>query len=134
MKHFIHYTLVIPCLQPKDKLKELFRYFIKKKKRRYVEHILGRDESYLVKYFFELNINDLKLAISRCLISKLTTYILVTLSGHVFQKTIGIPIGTNYALLHVDLFVYSHETDFILAVLRKTKTLLTLELFNIFPL
>ena len=36
-----------------------------------------------------------------------------------FLKTVGIPIGTNYAHLLADWFLYSHETDFIQGLLKK---------------
>ena len=34
-------------------------------------------------------------------------------SGQSFQQTLGIPIGTNCALLLVDLFLYRYEAEFI---------------------
>ena len=39
--------------------------------------------------------------------------------GRVFQQTIGIPMGTNGAPLLADLFLYSHEADFIQEFLKK---------------
>ena len=38
--------------------------------------------------------------------------------GHVFQYTIGIPMGTNCAHL-ADLFLYLYEADFIQGLLKK---------------
>ena len=32
---------------------------------------------------------------------------------HVFQQTVGIPMGTNCAPVLADLFLYSYEADFI---------------------
>jgi hypothetical protein len=34
----------------------------------------------------------------------------VILGGRVFQQTLGIPMGTNFAPLLADLFLYSYET------------------------
>ncbi len=36
----------------------------------------------------------------------------VEFGGHVYQQTIGIPMGTNCAPLLADLFLYSYETEF----------------------
>jgi hypothetical protein len=33
--------------------------------------------------------------------------------GHVFQLSVGIPMGTNCAPLLADLFLYSYEVEFI---------------------
>jgi hypothetical protein len=38
-----------------------------------------------------------------------------------FQQTFGIPMGTNCAPLLADLFLYSHEADFIHGLLKKNK-------------
>ena len=32
-------------------------------------------------------------------------------SGRVFQQTVGIPMGTNCAQLHADLFLHSYEVS-----------------------
>ena len=37
---------------------------------------------------------------------------------HVYQQTVDIPMGTNYAPLLVDLFLYSYEADFIQGLLK----------------
>ena len=37
----------------------------------------------------------------------------VILGGRVFQQTLGIPMGTNFASLLSDLFLYSDEADII---------------------
>jgi hypothetical protein len=46
--------------------------------------------------------------------------IFIMFGGRVFQQTVGIPTGTNYVLL-VDLFLYSHEADFIQGLLKKNE-------------
>ena len=45
--------------------------------------------------------------------------------GHVFQQTVGIPMGTNFAPLLADLFLYSYEADFIWGLPKKNKRTLT---------
>ena len=45
--------------------------------------------------------------------------IFVMFDGRVFQQTIGIPMGTNCALLLADLFIYSYKADFIQGLLKK---------------
>ena len=47
--------------------------------------------------------------------------ICVKIDGRVFQQTVGIPIGTNYAPLLADLFLYSYKADFIHGLLKKNE-------------
>ena len=47
--------------------------------------------------------------------------IFVKLGGRIFQKTIGIPMGTNYAPLLANLFLYSYETEFLQGLIQKKK-------------
>jgi hypothetical protein len=39
--------------------------------------------------------------------------ICVVVGRQVFQQSVGIPMGTNYAPLLADLFLYSYEAKFI---------------------
>ena len=39
--------------------------------------------------------------------------IYVEFGDHVYQQTVGSPIGTNCAPLVADLFLYSYEADFV---------------------
>ena len=39
--------------------------------------------------------------------------IYVEFSGHVCQQTVGVPMGTSCAPLVADVFLYSHEADFV---------------------
>jgi hypothetical protein len=39
--------------------------------------------------------------------------IYVVFGDQVFQQSVGIPMGTNYALLLADLFLYSYEAEFV---------------------
>jgi hypothetical protein len=41
--------------------------------------------------------------------------------GSIFQQTVGIHMGTNFASLLVDLLLYSYEADFIQGLLKKNK-------------
>ena len=47
--------------------------------------------------------------------------IFVVFAGKVFQQTVGIPMGTNCAPLLADIFLYSHEADFIQSLLSTGK-------------
>jgi hypothetical protein len=47
--------------------------------------------------------------------------IFVMFGERVFQQTVDIPMGTNCAPLLADLFLYSHEADFIQELLRKNE-------------
>ena len=40
-------------------------------------------------------------------------FIHVEFGGHVYQQSVGIPMGTSCAPLVTDLFMYSYEADFI---------------------
>jgi hypothetical protein len=50
--------------------------------------------------------------------------ICVVLGGQVFQKSAGIPMGTNCAPLLADLFLYSYEAKFIQKLLHKRRNIL----------
>ena len=47
--------------------------------------------------------------------------IFVELGGRIFQQTIGIPMGTNFAPLLADLFLYSYEAEFVQSLLQAGK-------------
>ena len=49
---------------------------------------------------------------SRCLSFKLTIFF-VDFAVKVFQQTVGIPMGTNWAPLLADIFLYEYEPEFI---------------------
>ena len=71
--------------------------------RRYKYLVLGRGRSYFdsTKKFSETDIINI--------LEFLIDNIFVNLGGHVFQQTVGIPMGTNCAPLLADLFLYSNE-------------------------
>ena len=41
--------------------------------------------------------------------------------GHVFQQTVGIPMGTNCVPFLDDLFLYSYEADFTKGLLKTSE-------------
>ena len=47
--------------------------------------------------------------------------IVLVFARKVFQKTVGNPMGTNFAPLLADIFLYSYEADFIQALLSTLK-------------
>ena len=47
--------------------------------------------------------------------------IFVEFGGHIFQQSIGIPMGTNCAPLLVDLFLYSYEAVFIQRLVKSKR-------------
>jgi hypothetical protein len=82
--------------------------------------VLGRDRYYFVqkhsdstKKFSETNIINM--------LEFLIENIFVIFGGRVFQQTVGIPMGTQCAPLLADLFLLSHEADFIQGLLKKNE-------------
>ena len=47
--------------------------------------------------------------------------IFVEFGGRIFQQKIGIPMGTNYAPLLADMFLYSYEAEFVQSLLQAGK-------------
>ena len=47
--------------------------------------------------------------------------IFIMFDVHVFQQTVGIPMGTNCAPLLANLFLYSYEAYFIQGLLKKNE-------------
>ena len=88
--------------------------------RRYKYLVLGRDRYYFVqkhsdstKKFSETNIINM--------LEFLIENIFVIFGGRVFQQTVGTPMGTQCAPLLADLFLLSHEADFIQGLLKKNE-------------
>jgi hypothetical protein len=78
--------------------------------RRYKYLVLGRDKSYFVKHHSD---STKQFSDIFNMLEFLIDNIFVMFGGRVFQQTAGIPMGTNYAPLLADLFLYSYEADFI---------------------
>jgi hypothetical protein len=51
----------------------------------------------------------------------LVDIIYVVFGDQVFQQSVGIHMGTNCAPLLADLFLYSHETEFVQKLLQDNK-------------
>ena len=83
--------------------------------------MLGRDRSYFVKHHFDSTKKFSETDIFNML-EFLIDNICAMLGGRLFQQTVGTPMGTNYAPLHSDLFLYSYEADFIHGLLKKNET------------
>ena len=47
--------------------------------------------------------------------------IFVAIAGKILQKIVGIPMGTNFASLLADIFLYSYEAEFIHSLLSTGK-------------
>jgi hypothetical protein len=79
--------------------------------------VLGRDGYYFdsdsTKKFSQTDIFNI--------LEFLIDNIFVMFGGRVFKQTVGILMGTNFAPLLVDLFLYSYEADFIQGLLKKNK-------------
>jgi hypothetical protein len=83
--------------------------------------VLGRNRSYFVKIKKKYSDSTKKFSESDIInmFEFLNDNIFVIFGGRVFQQTVGIPMGTNYAPLLADLFLYSYEADFIQGLLKK---------------
>ena len=124
IKSFDFSTLytTIPHQRLKDRLTSIIRnaFIFKNGNRRYKYLVLGHEETYFVKEH-----SDSKSKYSEDDIIKMLEFrvdnIFVVFAGKVFQQTVGIPMGTNCAPLLADIFLYSHETDFIQSLLSTGK-------------
>ena len=111
----------IPHSKLKDKLRELVQLcFIKTNgQRRYKYLLLGRDQ-FFVKIHSDSTIKFSETDIINmleCLIDN----IFIMFGGHVFQQTVGIPLGTKCAPLLTDFFLYLYEADYIQGLLKKNE-------------
>jgi hypothetical protein len=109
-------------LKLKDKLRELVQLcFIEKNgQRRYKYLVLGRDRSY-----FATNHSDSTKKSSETDIINMLEFLIenifIIFGERVFQQTFVIPMGTNWAPLLADLFLYSYEAKFIHGLLKKNE-------------
>jgi hypothetical protein len=102
IKTFVFSTLYtnIPHSRLNDILWELVQLCFMKKngQHRYKCLVLGRDRSYFVK----IHSDSSKEFSETDIINMLEPSIFVIFGGRVFQRTVGIPMGTNCALLLAD--------------------------------
>ena len=82
--------------------------------------MLGRDRSYFVKHHSDSTKQFSETDIFNML-EFLIDNIFAMLCGRLFQLTVGTPMGTKYAPLLSDLFLYSYEADFIHGLLKKNE-------------
>ena len=124
IKSFDFSTLytTMPRQKLKDRLNSIIRtaFIFKNGNRRYKYLVLGHEETYFVKEH-----SDSKSKYSEDDIIKMLEFLVdnvfVVFAGKVFQQTVGIPMGTNYAPLLADIFLYSYEADFIQSLLSTGK-------------
>ena len=104
----------IPHDKLKSRLKDIIHqaFFKKNGSRRYKYIVSG----YRSTYFFT-DKTDAKTFYTEDNIISMLEYLIdnifVEFGGHVFQQSIGIPMGTNCAPLLADLFLYSYEAEFL---------------------
>ena len=107
---------------PHDKMKSRFSsiirnsFIFKNGNRRYKYLVLGHEEAYFAKEH-----SDSKKKYSQDDIIKMLEFlvdnIFVDFVRKVFQLIVGIPRGTNGAPLLADIFLFSHEAEFIQSLL-----------------
>jgi hypothetical protein len=98
----------------KSRIKELIQRCSSKKngEQRYQYLVIGRDQSYFVKFHSKSNTKYKQNEIIQVL-HFLVDNIFVLFGGRVSQQMIGIPMGSNCAPLLADLFLHTNETDFL---------------------
>ena len=112
----------IPHTKLKARLSELIRNAFKYKngKKRYKYIVVGHNSTYFVK-----NTSNAKNKYSEDDIVRMIDFLIdnifVECGGVVFQQVIGIPMGNNCAPLLADLFLYSHEAEFIQTLIKSGK-------------
>jgi hypothetical protein len=85
--------------------------------RKYKFIVIGKQDSYFVRHHsdspYKYSEADIK-----GMLSFLVDNIYVVFGDQVFQQSVGIPMGTNCALLLADLFLYSYEAEFVQILLQ----------------
>ena len=124
IKSFDFSTLytIIPHQKLKSRLATIIRnsFLHKNGNRRYKYLVLGCEGPYFVKEHSNSNKKYTEEDIIKML-EFLVDNICVVFEGKVFQQIIGIPMGTNCALLLADIFLYSYEAEFIQSLLSAGK-------------
>ena len=115
IKSFDFSTLytTIPHDKLKSKLKEIINqcFFHKNSNRRFQYVVIGYKDTYFVR-----DHSDAPQKYSDADAIKMLEYLIDNIFCGV-QQTIGIPMGTNCAPLHADLFLYSYEAEFVQSLL-----------------
>ena len=122
IKHFSTLYTTIPHTKLKARLSELTRNAFKYKngKKRYEYIVVGHNSTYFVKNTSNAKNKYTEDDIVR-IIDFLIDNIFVECGGFIFQQVIGIPMGTNYAPLLADLFLYYYEAEFIQTLIKSGK-------------
>ena len=88
--------------------------------RRFQYVVIGYKDTYFVR-----DHSDAPQKYSDADVIKMLEYLIdnifVEFGGRIFQQTIGIPMGTNYAPLLAELFLYSYEAEFVQSLLQAGK-------------
>jgi hypothetical protein len=82
--------------------------------------VISHQEQYFVKYHSDSTHKYSQVKIKNML-EFLIDNIFVIVGGQVFQQSVENPMGTNYAPLLADLFLYSYDSDFIQKLLHENK-------------
>ena len=111
----------IPHDKMKSKLKEIINqcFFHKNGNRRFQYVVIGYKDTYFVR-----NHSDAPQKYSDADVIKMLEYLIDNIfvfGGRIFQQTIGIPMGTNFAPLLADMFLYSYEAEFVQSLLQAGK-------------
>ena len=116
IKSFDFFTLytTIPHDKLKSKLKEIIKqcFFHKNGNRRFQYVVIGYKDTYFVRDHSDAPQKYTDADVIKTLEYRIDN-IFVEFGGRVFQQTIGIPMGTNYAPLLADSFLYSYEAEFV---------------------
>jgi hypothetical protein len=79
--------------------------------------VIGKQDTYFVRHH-----SDSPYEYSEAYITSMIGFLLdniyVVFRDQVFQRSVGIPIGTNCAPLLADLFLYSYEAELVQKLLR----------------
>ena len=131
IKSFDFSTLytTIPHQKLKNRLATIIRnsYIHKHGNQRYKYLVLGREGPYFVREHSDSKSKYTEEDIIRML-DFLVDNIFVVFAGKVFQKIIGIPMGTKCAPLLADIFLYSYEAEFIQSLLSSGRKRLASQL------
>jgi hypothetical protein len=114
---FFSFHTTIPHNKLKFKLFQIIDNFKKNDTRKYKFLVIGKQDTHFVRYQcgspYKYSEADIK-----SMLCFLVDNIYVALGDQVFQQYVGIAMGTNWAPLLADLFLYSCETNFVQKMLQ----------------
>ena len=125
-KHLIFLPCTLPSYMIYSSLKSRMNNIVnnafkhKSGATRYTHIKVGRNKSYFIND--PLNGDNKYTASDICKMTEfLVDNIYVWFGGQLFRQTVGIPMGTNCAPLLDDLFLYSHENEFLNKLIKEGK-------------